>query len=59
MGTLSSIRSFAQSATHRIIEARRHRRTLRALDSLDQHILKDIGWARNEYDHAAARRRGR
>jgi len=59
MGTLSNIRSFARSATEHFQEARRRRRTQRAIESLDLHILKDIGWVRSEHDVSANGRRGR
>ncbi|MBZ0227823.1 MAG: hypothetical protein K8F58_05125 [Bauldia sp.] len=59
MGTLSQIRSLARSARHRYIETRRRRHTERVIESLDLHILKDIGWVRSEYDHLPAHRRMR
>ena len=59
MSTLSNIRSFARSTTERLQEARRRRRTERVIESLDLHILKDIGWVRSEYDIAQHGRRGR
>ncbi|HMN84956.1 MAG TPA: hypothetical protein PKA74_03070 [Bauldia sp.] len=47
MGTLSMIRTYASRTAERLRAARRQRRRLRVLESLDQHVLKDIGWIRD------------
>lgn len=56
MGTLSMIRAYASRTAERLRSARSQRRTMRALELLDQHVLKDIGWFR---DGSSLERAGR
>jgi hypothetical protein len=57
MSALSSMKSAAMAAAHRIAEAHRRRATTRAVESLPLHIQKDIGWVNGSWSGNG--RRGR